>query len=134
MSASNYLENLCIELLFRSGTIHQPTALKVALFLTMPGEDGVGGAEPSAPSYARADAGPGATYWSAPVSGDGTTTNDIAIIFPTPVEDWGTVLGYGIYDDLGNLLILDTLAVSKEILAGDPAPIFSPGALSIIVT
>lgn len=135
MSASNYLENALVEHLFRSGTaLSQPTTLEIALFTTLPDEDNLGGVEPAAASYARVSYGPGAAYWSAPSAGDGRVANSFAITFPAPTEDWGTILGFGIFDQSGNLLFVNSLAAPKDVLSGNPAPEFNPGALAVIIS
>ena len=59
--------------------------------------------------------------------------NSYAITFPAPTENWGTIVGFGIYDQLGNLLFLDNLSANKDVLAGNPAPEFNPGALSVVI-
>lgn len=134
MSASNYLENALAEHIFRAGTpLPQPTELHVALFTTMPDEDDVGGVEPTAASYERVQYGPGASYWAAPVAGDGRVLNSFSITFPAPTEDWGEIAGFGIYDEADNLWFADSLAAPKDVLAGNPAPEFNPGALTVII-
>ena len=134
MSASNYLENALVGHIFLGAAYAMPTELHVALFTTLPDEDNAGGVEPAAASYARVQCGPGSSYWSAPNAGDGAVTNLHAITFPSPTEDWGEIIGFGIYDENGNLLFVNQLAASKEVLSGNPAPEFNPGALRIIIS
>lgn len=135
MSATNWLEDALAKHIFRAGAaLPQPTELHVALYTTLPAEDGTGGVEPSAASYARVQYGPGSTYWSAPSNGDGTVKNEFAITFPSPTEDWGTIVGWGIYDESGNLWFVNALAANKDVLAGNPAPEFNPGAMSVVIS
>lgn len=140
--ASDYLENLIIDHLFRTRTWAKPTALYLALFTAAPSDAG-GGTEVSGGSYARVNLAPLDANWYATqggVSGNssgtgGGTGNAVAITFPSPTANWGTVTHYGIFDAVsgGNLLIWDALTVSRTILSGDPAPSFGVNALQITV-
>ena len=86
----------------------------VALFITMPAEDGSGAVEPSGGAYART-----AVTFNAPVGG--TMANAADVIFAQATASWGLVLGFGLYDSSvgGNLLYFNTLTNSKQIDAGD---------------
>lgn len=93
-----------------------PTAF-IGLFTTAPtSNSGVTGAvEVSGGSYARQSTS-GAT-WNAPSNSVGSepsvtpasTSNAVAITFPTATANWGTVTSFGIFDALssGNLLFWD---------------------------
>lgn len=62
----------------------------------------------------------------------GTTSNNIAVTFPTPTGAWGQAVEWGIFDSQtgGTEIIRAALGAAKTINAGDPAPYFPPGALS----
>jgi hypothetical protein len=141
--ASDYLENLIIDHLFRSRTWPKPTALYAALFTGSPSDAG-GGTEVAGGSYARVNLPPSDANWKATQGGTtgnssgttGQTSNAVAIVFPSPTADWGTVSYYGIFDAAsgGNLLLWDVLTTSRTILAGDPPPSFVIDGLQITVS
>lgn len=134
MGMTNYLEEQLGMHLFRTGTYTAPTELHMGLFTTMPTSDvGDDGVEVAAASYDRVLYGPSDSAWSAPVDGNGEFYNLFSIIFPTPQEDWTTIVGWGLWDaDLvtgGNLLVFSPLASDKNVPNGAPAPEFNPGAI-----
>lgn len=134
MNASDYLEGV-ISNLFRTAAVTKPSNIYVALFTTLPNEANTGGVEVSGGNYARVKNGPGDTAWSAPSSGNGQISNVASIAFNNPTADWGTIVGFGLYDAItaGNLLIVASLTTPKPILAGDPPPAFAPGAITITI-
>lgn len=141
--ASDYLENKLVDHLFRTTAFVKPTALYVALFTAAPSDLG-GGTEVAGGSYARANLAPLDTNWKATQGGTsgassgtgGQTSNAVAITFPVPTGNWGTVTHFGIFDaaSAGNLLIWDALTASRTILSGDPAPSFAVDALAITIS
>jgi hypothetical protein len=141
--ASDYLENKIIDHLFRTNTFAKPSGLYVALFTAAP-SDAAGGTEVSGGSYARVNLAPLDTNWKATQGGTsgassgtgGATANAVAITFPAPSANWGTVTHFGIFDAAsgGNLLIWDALTASRTILSGDPAPSFAVDQLTITVS
>jgi hypothetical protein len=140
--ASDYLENMLVDAIFRTRAFTKPVALYVGLF-TASLSDAGGGTELSGGGYARVNLAPGDANWTATqggVSGNssgtgGLTQNAVAITFPAPTANWGTITHFGIFDAAaaGNLIIWDALTASKTISAGDPAPSFPPGSLQITV-
>jgi len=138
--ASDYLENLIIDHLFRTRTFAKPTALWVALFTAAPSDAG-GGTEVSGGAYARVNLAPLDTNWTATQGGTsgnssgtgGLTSNAVAVAFPAPTANWGTVSHFGIFDASsgGNLIIWDALTAPRPVYSGDPAPTFAVGALQI---
>lgn len=141
--ASDYLENLVIDHLFRTRTFAKPSALYFALFTSAPTDSG-GGTEVSGGAYARVNLAPSDSNWTATQGGTsgnssgtaGQTANALIITFAAPSANWGTVTHFGIFDALtgGNLLIWDALVAARTILNGDPAPSFPIGALQITVS
>jgi hypothetical protein len=141
--ASDYLENKIIDHLFRTASFTKPSALYVALFTAAP-SDAAGGTEVSGGGYARVNLAPLDTNWKATQGGTsgvssgtgGATANAVAITFPAPSANWGTVTHFGIFDASsgGNLLIWDVLTASRTILSGDPAPSFAVDQLTITVS
>jgi hypothetical protein len=149
--ASDFLENMIVDWIFRTRTPAKPTALYLALFTAAP-SDAAGGTEvPTVnTNYARVNLAPLDTNWLATQGGTsgnssgtgGQTSNAVAITYGAPTVvgsggvNWGTVTHYAIFDAItgGNLLIWDALTASRTILAGDPAPAFAIGQLQISVT
>lgn len=126
---SDYLENKLIDFLLRGQTYTAPTGLYVGLLTAAPSDTG-GGTEVSGNGYARQNLAPSLTNWSgtqtatsttASSGTSGTSSNNVAITFPTPTASWGTVTAFGVYDALtsGNLLFYGNLNIAKTINQGD---------------
>jgi len=140
--ASDALENLFIDHLFRSAAWAKPSALWIALFTSAPSDAG-GGIEVSSGGYTRVNLPPGDGNWTATQGGatgvsngtGGMTSNNIAITFPAPSGDWGTVGWFGLFSlsSGGTLYVWDALLAARTILSGDPAPSFQPGSLQITI-
>jgi hypothetical protein len=128
MGKSNYFENEVLRL--RLGKPLQgtyPSTVYLALFTTMPGEDGTGGVEVSGQGYARfANIG---SKFPDP-SGAGTVTNNSDIAFGTAGSSWGNVKGVGTYTSAtgGQLTGSTTLAQPFDIASGQPVVIPSGAA------
>lgn len=139
--ASDYLENLIGDHLFRTRTWAKPTAIYVALFTAAPSDAG-GGTEVSGGSYARVALPPLDTNWTATQGGtsgnssgtSGQITNAVAITFPAPTANY-TVTHFGLFDASsgGNLWIWDALTTPQVITSGGPAASFAAGALQVMV-
>jgi len=130
---SNYLEGELIKHMFRTGSFTKPTVLGIALFTTAPDQEtGAGGIEVSAGGYARINRPPLDANWDAPANG-GDTANTAIITFGTPSANWGDIVAFGIFDAVsgGNMLYSATLATTKTVNDGDPAPNFPAGAITI---
>ena len=104
----------------------------VALFTTMPDADGAGGAEVIGGDYARQIVANSLTNFSV---SDGQMTSIADISFLTATADWGTVVGFGLYDAVsgGNYIFSATLSSSRTVVTGDQLKIAS-GALVVNVT
>lgn len=105
-NASNRLENLILDHVFRSATWSPPANLYLALYTAAPGDAG-GGTEVTGGSYARKSLTPGDTLFEATQGGttgasSGTsnvTRNAAAILFsPSPSADWGAVTHWALHD------------------------------------
>ena len=133
-NASDYLEVELRKHLFRTGSFTKPTVLGVALFTVTPSDSG-GGTEVTGGSYARVDLPPLDANWTGASSTDGATDNAVAITFPAPSANWGTVVAFGIFDatSAGNLLVWGPITPNKTINNGDPAPSFAIGALDVTI-
>lgn len=140
--ATDYLENLMIDHLFRTRTWAKPTALWMALFTGAPTDAG-GGTEVTGGAYARVNLAPLNANWTATQGGTagdstgsgGVTGNVTAITFPAPTANWGTIGHFAILDAAtgGNMLIWDALTVPRTVISGDPAPSFAIGALQVAI-
>ncbi len=139
--ASDFLENLVVDHLFRTRTWAKPTAIYVALFTAAPSDAG-GGTEVSGGGYARVALAPGDTNWTATHGGTsgnssgtgGQTANAVAITFPAPTANY-TVTHFGLFDAAsgGNLWIWDALTTPQAVVSGGPPASFAVGALQIAV-
>jgi hypothetical protein len=135
MSKSDALENLYIDHEFRTATFTKPTANWIALFTAAPSDAG-GGTEvsTSGTNYGRVNLPPLDANWAAPSAGNGITSNLVAVTFPLPTgSNWGTVTHFGIFDSQtgGVMRRWAPLAATKIVNAGDLAPVFPIGALTV---
>lgn len=126
---SDYYENKVLDHMVRGEAFTVPVAVYVALFTTIPDEDGTGGVEVTGNGYARQ-----AATFAAAANGSVTTSTDITFPVATPAG-WGTVTSFGIYDALtdGNLLMGDTLSESKVVTANDQLK-FLAGQLTVSIS
>jgi len=126
---TDYLENKLIDQLFRAQAYTFPAGLYVGLLTAAP-TDSTGGTEVSGNAYARQNLAPSLTNWAgtqgatttvASSGTTGTTSNNVAITFPTPTASWGTVTHFGVWDasTSGNLLVYGSLNIAKTINQGD---------------
>lgn len=101
-------------------------AVYVGLVTTTP-SDSAAGTEVTGGAYARVDS---KTKWAVPSAGS-VATNAV-LTFPTATADWGSIVGFNIYDAVtgGNRLGWGTFAVAKSVLNGD-TPSFASGQLTI---
>lgn len=82
----------------------------VGLFTSVGIDDGTGFTEVSGGSYARV-ATSGATWTTPSGTGPASVENAAQVQFPEATVDWGTVIGFGLFDQAsgGNLLAWDYL-------------------------
>lgn len=135
MSAStNTLKLLIGNHLLRNDSWSKPTDIYLALFTTLPADDGTGGVEVTGGSYARVDVGPDDAMWNTPSGDDGIFSNLNTVSFPGPTANWGNVIGAGLFDASsgGTLLARANLDSARNILSGDPTPNFPAGSLKFI--
>lgn len=138
---TDYLENKLVDYLLRGQTFTPPDTLYVGL-LTGACSDSSAGTEVTGGSYARVAVTPSMTNFAGTQSSGststssgsgGTTSNNVALTFPAPTADWGSISGWGLYDASsgGNQWICATLAITKTVNNGDAPPSFSVGSLSV---
>lgn len=139
-SLTDYGENAIVDHIFRGTAFTAPTVIAVGLF-TSACSDAGGGTEVSGGSYARATLNPSASNWkstngttSGASSGtSGQTSNAVAITFPAPTANWGSITHFAIFDaaSSGNMLICQALSSAKTVNSGDSAPSFAVDALTV---
>jgi hypothetical protein len=99
----------------------------IALYTTMPADDGSGGTEVTGGSYARVSIA--STDWEDGIQGNPTTKSGpktgVSWTFPAPSANWGNVKGIGIVDGSSNIDFIGLLPTAKDINNGDPAPVFN---------
>lgn len=148
---SDFLENHLIDFLLRAqalgitgGTAAAgtgPATTYVALLTTVDNDADSAKVEVSGGSYARVAVASSLANWAgtqgagtttASSGSSGTTSNNVAITFPAPTANWGSVVGMLIMDAAsgGNALLRATLTTPKTINNGDPAPYFPPASLT----
>lgn len=126
---SNYLEQKLIDHILNEVAFSVPLTTYVGLFTTMPADDGTGGVEVTGGSYARVlvnQNGGASPTWDLGVS-EGTgrqhgflVDNTHEVLFPQATADWGTVVGFGIFDasTAGNLLYYGLLYTGPKFFVG----------------
>lgn len=103
----------------------------LGLFTTLPADDGTGGVEVTGGSYARKVLAP-SDFGAASGSGPSLITNSgAALSFVTPTADWGTVVGWGIFDasSAGNMRFSDYLG--NHAWKPFTCTLASPGVLTV---
>lgn len=133
-AATDYLEGKFIDHTFRTGTLSKPTGNYFGLLTAAPSDAG-GGTEVAGGGYARVNVAPLDANFAAPSLSGGAmvTSNSNAITYPSPNASWGTVTHWAVFDaaSAGNMLWWGTLAASKAVADGDPAPSWQPGAFQM---
>jgi hypothetical protein len=134
------LENDFINWLLRGQTMNYggtatgygTASTHVGLFTDLP-VGGSGGTEVSGGSYARVEVASTTGNWVAPSNGE--TYNAIPIRFPRPTDDWGDIIGVGVWSSAsgGTLLLHGSWAPAKPVMDNQSPPVFVPGALILRV-
>lgn len=133
---SDYLETTLLNSVLRGVAFPAMTTGSnyVSLHTADPTDAGTG-TEVSGGAYARVAVSRATGSWAAPADNVGSqrTSNVAAVTFPNPTAAWGTVTYFGIFDAItgGNLLYSGALGTSRTIAAGDNAPSFAAGTLTI---
>lgn len=141
---SDFLENKLVDQLFRGQAYTFPATLHVALLTVNTDDDGSPLTEVSGGSYARVAVTGSLANWAGTQSAgsttassgsSGTTSNNNAITLPAPTANWGSIVGFAVYDASsgGNMLMYGALGTPKTVNSGDAAPVFAAGALTFQV-
>lgn len=129
MPMRDYLKNALLDHQLGGPDCVRPATVYVALFKTPPTSSG-GGTEVSGGSYARVPLTNDGT--SFPPAVNGQKTNGVAIVFPYPTTNWGTVTHFALYNSPtgGGMLRYGQLVLSKVINVSDVVS-FAPGELNM---
>jgi hypothetical protein len=134
---SDYLANKLIDYWLRGQAYAWPATTYEALFTAAPSNAG-GGTEVAGGSYARVGVASDTTHWSgtqaagstgASSGSSGETSNNLAIVFPAPTANWGTLQALGYFDasGAGNLLGWGLFDAPRSIQSGAGAPGYAAG-------
>jgi hypothetical protein len=144
MPLSAFATNKVLDALMRGQPLIMPSVYYLALVTTAGPTNALGGVEVTGGAYQRVPVPASLSFWAG-TQGDGstgvsigtsgTTSNNGAITFPTPSDNWGQVVGYEFWDALtfGNRWFFGALAVPKTVSAGDPAVNFPISELHLSV-
>jgi hypothetical protein len=130
-SLTDYAEQQILGAMFRGGSVTWPANWYVRLYTTAPLDDGTGGTEVSAPSYAPVEVANSATNFSDPGI-TGGVSNLITIEFPAIEEAWGEVKGVALADadTGGNLWLVGAISPAKNVTLGQSPLQFAVGDLA----
>ena len=132
---TNYAEGLIGAHLFRTAAWTKPTNLYIALCTAASSvESGtITEISTTATGYARAAVPCADASWTPPSGGNKRYESALAITFPAPTGNWGTITHFAIFDAPtgGNALIVSALTSARAVGSGDAAPVFAAGALRV---
>jgi len=128
MGKTNYLENEVLKLsLGKALALTLPITPYLALFTTLPGEDGTGGVEVSGGGYARVNV---SSAFPTP-SGTGSVTNSTDINFGTASGNWGNVKGVGILTAASGGQLLRTAPLTPAVDVNTGSPVVIPAGSAV---
>jgi hypothetical protein len=133
-SFGDYLEAKVLDAVFGQTSLPAIATTYIALYTVIPTDVSASGTEVTGGNYARVAFTNNTTNWPASTgTNPSTKSNGVAVTFNAPTANWGTVVGFAIYDAVsgGNELGWSALTTSKTINNGDPAASFAIGALAI---
>jgi hypothetical protein len=119
-AASLALENDILNKEFGATNYSPPASHWVALFTTLPNEDGTGGVEVSGGSYARQEIVNNTSNWTPNPATAGQKSNANAINFPPATADWGIIVGVALMSaSSGTALRILQAVAAREVKNGD---------------
>lgn len=133
-SFGDYLEAKVLDAVFGQTSLPAIGTTYIALYTVIPTDVSASGTEVTGGSYARVAFTNNTTNWpNATGTNPATKANGTAVTFPAPTGNWGTVVGFAVYDaaNVGNELAWAPLTTNKTINNLDPAASFAIGALTI---
>lgn len=116
MALTNYAEKKILDHLVGKAAFTMPTAY-VALYTSVPNEDGTGGVEVSGGGYSRMQTSP--SDWED--AAEGGIQNAVNLEWDASTADWGTIVGIALVDasTSGNVLVRGEAVAQKTIESGD---------------
>lgn len=132
MGWANTGEGAVLNAFFRGAATGFPATLYFELYTVAPTDAG-GGTPVAGGSYARVAMVANTTNFAAASGGSpSSNSNLVAIAWPGPTANWGTVVSLGILSaaSAGTLWRWTNLTIPKTINNGDPAPSLAIGAYS----
>ena len=125
---TDYSNNKVLDLFFGAISFTPPPTLYVGLAQNTANKRGLT-SEPTGGGYTRVALPNSSTNF--PTANFGTKSNALAITFPAPTADWGTVQSLFLADAPagGNVVAMADLTVPKAITNGSPAAKVAVGAL-----
>lgn len=139
---TNFAENKLVDALLRGQAIGTPATWYFALLTAAPDTEAGTFTEVTGGSYARASLsaslanfagtqGAGTTVASSGTGGQ--TSNNVAITFPAPTANWGTITHVALMDAStgGNAWLVKPLTASKTVNNGDAAPSFPIASFAV---
>lgn len=116
MALTDYAEKKILDHLVGKAAFKMPTAY-VALYTSVPNEDGTGGAEVSGGGYARLQTSH--SDWED--AANGGIQNSANLEWDAATDNWGTIVGIALVDEAtgGNVLVRGEAVAQKTIEVGD---------------
>lgn len=136
-SASDFLETVLLNHVFRTAVLAKAANLFVALHTADPTDAGTGAEVPtSGTGYARQAVAVADLSWAVPydAAGQQKTHNLVEITFPQATAPWGTPSHWALWDAVtgGNLWIHGPIGGTlRPVLASDDPVSFAPAALAV---
>jgi hypothetical protein len=130
MPMTSYLRKALGDESIGKAAFSQPAAVYLALFTSSPGDAGSLTGEVSGGSYARQDITAALSSFNLAT---GIASNTLAVDFPNPTGNWGTITYAGIIDAAsgGNVLYYEALPNARAVVSGGRHVQFAVGALQI---
>lgn len=140
---SDYASNKLIDAIWRGQAFTWPATSYLRLMTTAPTNSGGGVEVAGSGGYASQPLLAALTFWSGTQAAGSTTvstgtggrtSNNLAIAFPAPTANWGTLNALAINDAAGagsNLLFWANLTTARTVNGGGPAPTFAANTLGI---
>lgn len=134
---SDFAEALMLNHMLRDAEFAKPANLYAALHATNPNDIGASG-EFDGTGYGRVAIAVADSSWTAPFeSGSATRIENLnTITFPSPLGNWGAYAYAAFWDAIsgGNMLYSMPFDIVRTVNAGDHAPVYPPGTLSMQVS
>lgn len=130
-SFSDFLELELLDHVLGAAAYTPPVNVYIALFTVLPDDTGAG-TEVTGGDYARVEVVNDDTNWPAASGDPSTKSNGTMVSFVPATADWGTVVGFGVYDDptAGNMLVWGEVTPNQAIPNGITAT-FDVGTLVV---